>query len=77
MFVSAVNLFLGFFGLKQEAERLSKKAQEAAPDAGSRAWYLAQSNLGERLLEQSQVAEAAQVFQAILQRTGDTPTYGT
>jgi tetratricopeptide (TPR) repeat protein len=75
MFVSAVNLFLGFFGLKQEAERLSKKAQAAAPDAGSRAWHLAQSNRGEQLFAAGQVPEAAQVFQAILQQLGDTPTY--
>ena len=75
VFADKVNKFLGYFGLKQEAERLSKKAQQAAPDAGSQAWYLAQSNRGEQLFEAGQVAGAAQVFQAILQQLGDTPTY--
>ncbi len=75
-FADNVNLFLGtIFGLKQEAERLSKKAQQAAPDAGSRAWVLAQSNRGEQLRASGQVAEAAQVFQAILQQLGDTPNF--
>ncbi len=75
-FANNVNQFLGtIFGLKQEAERLSAKAQAAAGEAGSRAWYLAQSNRGEQLLEAGQVAEAAQVFQAILQQLGDKPTF--
>ena len=75
-FADNVNRFLStIFGLKQEAERLAKKAQTPAPDAGSKAWFMAQSNRGEQLLEAGQVAEAAQVFQAILQQLGDTPTY--
>ncbi|MFN0069725.1 MAG: tetratricopeptide repeat protein, partial [Limisphaerales bacterium] len=74
-FADCVNKFLGYFGLKQEAERLSQKAQQAAPDAGSQAWVLAQSNRGEQLFAAGQVAEAAQVFQAILRQLGDTPTY--
>ena len=74
-FADNVNRFLGYFGLKQEAERLSARAQQAAPDAGSQAWFLAQSNRGEQLLEAGQVAEAAPVFQAILQQLGDTPSH--
>jgi tetratricopeptide (TPR) repeat protein len=75
-FANMVNLFLGpIFGLKQEATRLAAKAQAAAGEAGSPAWYLAQSNRGEQLLEAGQVAEAAQVFQAILAQLGDAPRY--
>lgn len=74
-FASAVDLFIGYFGLRQEAERLSARAQQAAPDAGSWAWVLAQSNRGEQLLAARQVAEATQVFQAILQQLGDSPAY--
>ncbi|HJX53677.1 MAG TPA: tetratricopeptide repeat protein [Polyangia bacterium] len=74
-FAVYVNRFLGSFGLKQEAESLVAKAQAAAGEAGSRAWYLAQSNRGEQLLGSGQVAEAAQVFQAILKQLGDTPNY--
>ena len=74
-FANNVNLFLGYFGLKQEAERLTQEAQAAAGAAGSRAWFLAQSNRGEQLLEAGQVAEAAQVFQEILKQLGDKPSY--
>jgi tetratricopeptide (TPR) repeat protein len=75
-FAECVNLFLGtIFGLKQEAERLTAKAQVSAGEAGSRAWFLAQSNRGEQLRKVGQVAEAAQVFQAILKQLGEKPTY--
>ena len=40
--------------------------QAASSDEGSRAWYLAQSQRGEQLLAAGRAAEAAQVFQAIL-----------
>ena len=74
-FADNVNKFLGNFGLKQEATRLAAKAQAAAGEAGSQAWFLAQSNRGEQLLEAGQVAEAAQIFQAILAQLGDAPRY--
>lgn len=74
-FADNVNMFLGIFDLRQEAWRLSGRAQEAADEAGSQAWYLAQSNRGEQLLEAGQVADAVQVFEAILQHLADTLTY--
>ena len=75
-FADNVNLFLGkYFGFKQEAQSLAARVQKTSPEAGSRAWYLAQSNHGEQFLAASQVAEAAQIFQAILQQLGDTPSY--
>lgn len=75
-FADNVNRFLGtIFALKQEAERLTARAQAAAGKAGSQAWYLAQSNRGEQLFAAGQVAEAAQVFQAILQQLGEAPSY--
>jgi tetratricopeptide (TPR) repeat protein len=70
-----VNMFLVFFGFKREAESLVAKAQTAAGEAGSKAWFMAQSNRGEQLFEAGQVAEAAQGFQAILKQLGDQPTY--
>ncbi len=57
-FADNVNKFLGSFGLKHSAESLAAKAQAAASDAGSQAWFLAQSNRGEQLLDAGQVAEA-------------------
>ncbi len=74
-FADNVNWFLRYFGLKQEAERVSVKAQAAAGEAGSRAWFLAQSDRGEHLLEAGHVAEAAQVFQTILNQLGESPSY--
>jgi len=75
-FAEKVNSFLGtIFGLKQEAERLSAKAQVAAGETGSRSWYLAQSNRGQQLYRAGRVVEAAQVFQAVLKQLGGSPSY--
>ena len=74
-FADSVTRFLNFFGLKREAERLTARAQAASSDESSRAWYLAQSQRGEQLLAAGRVTEAAQVFQAILSRLGDAPSY--
>jgi tetratricopeptide (TPR) repeat protein len=75
-FADNVNLFLGtIFGLKQEAGALVARAQAAAGDPGSQAWFLAQSNRGEQLLAAGQVAQATEVFQAILKQLGQTPSY--
>ncbi len=74
-FADNVNRFLTIFSLKQEAEHLSARAQTAAGEAGSRAWYLAQSNQGEQLFAVGQVANAAKVFDAILQQLGDAPSH--
>ncbi len=74
-FAECVNKFLSFFGFKREAERLTAKAQEAAGEAGSQAWFLAQSSRGEQLRGAGRVAEATQVFQAILKQLGEKPTY--
>lgn len=75
-FANNVNRFLGpIFGLKQEATRLAAKAQAAAGEAGSQAWFLAQSNRGEQLFAAGQVAKAAEVFQDILAQLGEAPRY--
>jgi Tfp pilus assembly protein PilF len=54
---------------------MTAKAQAASGDEGSQAWYLAQSNRGEQLLDASRVAEAAQVFRAILTAIGEAPSH--
>jgi tetratricopeptide (TPR) repeat protein len=71
----SVTRFLNILGLRREAERLTANAQAASGDEGSNAWYLAQSNRGEHLRDAGRVAEAAQVFQAILTKLGDAPSY--
>jgi SagB-type dehydrogenase family enzyme len=42
----------------------------------SQAWYAAEGKRGEQLLHQGQVAQATGVFEAILVRLGDSPSYG-
>ena len=74
-FAVSLAMFLNVFGLKREADRLTARAQAAASDQSSRAWILAQSQRGVQLLAAGRAAEAAQVFQAILSRLGDEPSY--
>lgn len=74
-FANNVTRFLNVFGLTREAEGLGRRAEEAGGQPGSRAWYLAQSNKGKRLLESGRVGEAAGVFSAVLKSLGDRPTY--
>ena len=74
-FANRVSLFLNYFGLKREAERLTARAQAASGDEGSRAWFLAQSQHAEQLRTAGRAAEATQICQAILTRLGDAPSY--
>lgn len=74
-FAEMVNRFLNIFGFKQECETLVAKAQAAAGEAGSQAWYLAQSSRGMQLLDDRRVADAAEVFRAVLEKLGDAPSY--
>ena len=59
-FADFVNTFLDVFGLKQESEALLAKVQAVAGEVGSQSWYLAQSALGEQLLDEGRVAEAGE-----------------
>jgi tetratricopeptide (TPR) repeat protein len=74
-FVTYVNRFLDCFGLRREQQELARLAERQAQETGSRAWYLAQTNRGGRLLATGQVAEAAEVFQALLAQLGETAGY--
>ena len=74
-FADRVNWFLGYFGLRQEAARLTEKARDTADEVGSQQWYVAQSNRGEQLLAERRVAEAARVFEEILEEILEAPSY--
>ena len=74
-FVDSVNRFLGVFGRTREATALNRRAEQAGGAVGSDAWFMAQSNRGEQLLESGQVAKAAECFGAILQALGEAPSY--
>ncbi len=43
---------------------------------GSQAWYVAEGQHGQQLLDQGEVGRATEVFEAILARLGETPSYG-
>jgi SagB-type dehydrogenase family enzyme len=43
---------------------------------GSQAWYVAEGQRGQQLLDQGEVGQATEVFEAILTRLGETPSYG-
>src|SRR5262245_52881077 len=45
-------------------------------DDGSEAWYVAEGKRGQQLLDRGQVAQATKVFESILERLGDAPSYG-
>ena len=74
-FVTAISRFLNFFGMTREAASLTRRADAAGGERGSRAWYLARSNRGEKLLASRQVGEATKIFSDILQTLGDKPSY--
>jgi SagB-type dehydrogenase family enzyme len=42
----------------------------------SQAWYVAEGKRGQQLLDQGQVSQATEVFEAILARLGETPSFG-
>ena len=42
----------------------------------AQAWYVAEGQRGQQLLDQGQVDQATEVFEAILARLGETPSYG-
>src|SRR5262249_30939372 len=74
-FVNSVNRFLDVFRLKQESEALVAKAQAAAGEAGSQAWYLAQLNRGEQLFNAGRASDAAEVLRVVREKLGGTPSY--
>ncbi len=60
----------------READVLTARARPESVEDGSQAWYVAEGKRGEHLLSQGQVDEAIQVFEAVLTRLGDAPSYG-
>jgi tetratricopeptide (TPR) repeat protein len=74
-FVDNVNRFLFVFGLNQDRENLTERAQHMGGEVGSQTWYLTRTNTGEQLRNEGRYAEAEAVFQEILTGLGETPSY--
>ncbi len=73
-FVDNVNWFLNFFGLNKDRVALIQSAQELG-QPGSRAWYLARTNVGEQLYNAGRYEEAEQVFTEILTGLGESASF--
>lgn len=74
-FADSVTLFLSLFGLPREIAALAALSQAAAGEAGSRSWYLAQSNRAEQLRQAGQTQEAAEVFREVLRHLQEAPSF--
>jgi len=69
-FANKVSLFLHLFGLRRDHAALVERSAQNAGAAGSRQWFLAQSNLGEQLYQAGRYTEAQAVFSALLAGLG-------
>ena len=74
-FVDSINKFLTGFGMTREATLLTQHAEKLGGEKGSQAWFLAQTNRGEQLLQSGQAEKAAEVFSNILNTLGDQQTF--
>jgi tetratricopeptide (TPR) repeat protein len=74
-FVGKVNKHLYFFGLNQDRENLTEKAQHIGGEVGSQSWFVTLDNTGEQLWNAGRYAEAEVVFQEILTGLDSTPSY--
>jgi SagB-type dehydrogenase family enzyme len=60
-------------------ERFSSWSARVQPGSGEddpQPWYVTEGKRGEQLLDQGQVGQATELFEAILTRLGDRPSYG-
>jgi tetratricopeptide (TPR) repeat protein len=74
-FVDSVNRFLTVFGMTREAAALTRHSEKLGGEKGSKAWYLAQSNRGEQLLQSGQAEKATGIFSSILSTLGEEATF--
>jgi len=61
--------------IRTEANALTAPLRVESGEGGS-AWYVAEGKRGEQLLNEGQVSRATEVFEGILTRLGDVPSYG-
>jgi tetratricopeptide (TPR) repeat protein len=74
-FAVNINSFLQIFGMRRDCLALAEAAAKAGSIVGSKAWYLAHSNLGLQLCSSGQIAAAEQICQDILTGLDETPSY--
>jgi tetratricopeptide (TPR) repeat protein len=74
-FVSTLNKFLKYFGLNKIRQSLTERASQQNSEVGSNDWYLAQTDVGDQLLQAGQSHQAAAIFETILEALGETANY--
>jgi len=74
-FVTGVNKFLNDFGLNLDKAELNLRIEKMSGEAGSQAWFLTRSNIGEQLYSVGDYPQAAHVFNEILARLGEQLSY--
>ncbi len=74
-FVTKISKFFDNFGLNQDREKLTLKLHQIKNEVVSKSWFLVQSNLGEKLLNEDRYAEAKVVFQELLAALDEKPNY--
>ncbi|MCI5132457.1 MAG: tetratricopeptide repeat protein, partial [Candidatus Electrothrix sp. EH2] len=74
-FTDHVGYFLRIFGLQRDCQNLTEAATKTEGAMGSQAWFTARFNLGVQLWENGQSTAAKQVFQDILTKLDETPSY--
>jgi tetratricopeptide (TPR) repeat protein len=74
-FVTRLDKFLNVFGLNGTRQTLIERASQRNSEVGSNDWYLAQSNIGQRLWQAGQAQQAEEIFQQILNALGETASY--
>jgi SagB-type dehydrogenase family enzyme len=60
----------------RETTSLAERAPVRSTRAAAPPWYAAEGERGQRLLEQGRTGEASEIFEAILERLPEAPSYG-
>ncbi|NOR68169.1 MAG: CHAT domain-containing protein [Methylomarinum sp.] len=70
-----INMFLGYFGLRNERTKLINKAQQASGKIGSENWLLVKMDEGDFLSESYKYVQAEKIFQEIIKYLINIPNY--
>lgn len=74
-FVNYLNYFLDFFGLRRDRDHLTQRVAQLTTAVGSPTWFLAQTSVGQQLINAGRYREAAQVFAEMLTGLGEAASY--
>lgn len=58
------------------ADAFAARVRTELPDGGAQPWYVAEGQRGQQLLDQGDITSARAIFEGVLERLGDAPSYG-